>query len=99
MNQPIYIVTEDAIQEALNNARRDFPQRGEQPGPEWGYRNQAEVKSIIRGAKQHVPGKYDLTSVAQKVQQMETGKMISTANRGLIRLMHYLKTSREELKV
>jgi len=98
MNQPIYIITEEAMQAALDMARCDFPQRGEQPGAEWGYFNFAEVKSRMRAAKEHFPGKYDLASVAQKVRQMETDKMVATANRGLIRLLHHLKTKREELK-
>ena len=97
MKQPIYVITEEALQSALDRARSDFPQRGEQPGPEWGYRNQAEVKSLLRSAKQHFPGKYDLASMAAILRRLETNKMIGTANRGLIRLLHYLRTSREVL--
>jgi homoserine acetyltransferase len=94
MKQPIYVVTEEALQASLDRARLDFPQRGEQPGSEWGYRNHAEVKSLLRSAKEHFPGKYDLASMASILRNMETSKMGANANRGLIRLLHYLRTNR-----
>lgn len=99
MSQPIYVITEESLTVALDLARKDFPQQGETPGPEWGYFNFAEVKGRLRASKEHVLGMYDFASMASKVKQMETDKMIGTANRGLIRLLHYMKLNRQELKV
>ena len=76
--QPVYVVSAEVINQAVEAAAARYKRIGE-----WAWCDTDEVRATLLAQKEKIPGHYDLARLCHVIGSLHTSKLIGGANDAL----------------